>query len=266
MKPMIALNYTGAHRDGVTAAYPLGNGARWYMPGLMRFNAPDTLSPFEAGGPNAYLYCDDDPLDRVDPTGHLNWSMVARAVRRLLTRSGAREKSGSISGKLAIENTAESADQVVEQQLHSTATVKRPSTHFVGLPEPISAWLPQRREESIFHVVRTATLLDKMGVPELNDQLLSEHVIIRSASGTQVLMSSAVFEQTFYADGKRSVQGLQTLGLPQALPGDARVSTALPVEPPGPLWALQKDSGIAEPAAGGSRHRLLYLPIDGSAP
>ncbi len=266
MKPIIALNYTGARRDRVTAAYPLGNGARWYMPSLMRFNAPDTLSPFEAGGPNAYLYCDDDPLDRVDPTGHLNWSVAARAVRRLLTRLSARERSGSISGKLAIESTAESTDQVAEQQLHSNATVRRPSAHFGDLPESASAPLPQPREESIFHVVRTATLLDKMGVPELKDQLLSEHVIISSASGTQVLISSKVLEQALGVNGEGTVQSLSTLGLPQVLPGDAQVRTALAVAPRRPRWTLPEHRGIAEPTAGGSRQRLLYLPIDGAAP
>src|SRR5471032_2916159 len=36
----------------------------------MRFNSPDSLSPFWKGGVNAYAYCVGDPVNRVDPTGH----------------------------------------------------------------------------------------------------------------------------------------------------------------------------------------------------
>ncbi|WP_147458691.1 RHS repeat-associated core domain-containing protein, partial [Pseudomonas savastanoi] len=37
---------------------------------LMRFNSPDSLSPFGKGGMNAYAYCAGDPVNRSDPTGH----------------------------------------------------------------------------------------------------------------------------------------------------------------------------------------------------
>jgi RHS repeat-associated protein len=66
--------FTGAYLDPVASAYPLGNGYRWYLPGLMCFNAPDTLSPFGAGGINPYLYCDADPVNSSDPTGHMSGS------------------------------------------------------------------------------------------------------------------------------------------------------------------------------------------------
>jgi len=36
----------------------------------MRFNSPDSWSPFGEGGPNAYMYCGADPINRSDPTGH----------------------------------------------------------------------------------------------------------------------------------------------------------------------------------------------------
>ncbi len=54
----------------MTGYYLLGNGYRAFNPVLMRFNSPDSLSPFGKGGLNAYAYCAGDPVNRVDPTGH----------------------------------------------------------------------------------------------------------------------------------------------------------------------------------------------------
>ncbi|MHA6196301.1 RHS repeat-associated core domain-containing protein [Pseudomonas wadenswilerensis] len=52
--------------------YLLGS-YRAYNPVLMRFHNPDTFSPFGKGGLNAYGYCLGDPVNHVDPTGHLPW-------------------------------------------------------------------------------------------------------------------------------------------------------------------------------------------------
>ncbi|WP_439869788.1 RHS repeat-associated core domain-containing protein [Pseudomonas syringae] len=62
--------FNGEQPDPVTGHYLLGNGYRAYNPVLMRFNSPDSMSPFGRGGLNAYAYCVGDPVNRVDPTGH----------------------------------------------------------------------------------------------------------------------------------------------------------------------------------------------------
>ncbi|RMN89816.1 hypothetical protein ALQ51_04245 [Pseudomonas cannabina] len=62
--------FNGELIDSVTGHYLLGNGYRAYNPILMRFNSPDSLSPFGKGGLNAYAYCAGDPINRSDPTGH----------------------------------------------------------------------------------------------------------------------------------------------------------------------------------------------------
>ncbi|MEE4097747.1 RHS repeat-associated core domain-containing protein [Pseudomonas viridiflava] len=62
--------YTGQAPDPITGHYQLGNGARAFNPILMRFNSPDTLSPFGKGGLNTYGYCWGDPIGHTDPTGH----------------------------------------------------------------------------------------------------------------------------------------------------------------------------------------------------
>ncbi|NNA02607.1 RHS repeat-associated core domain-containing protein [Pseudomonas lundensis] len=65
------LGFNGELPDPVTGHYLLGNGHRAFNPVLMRFNSPDRLSPFGAGGINAYAYCKGDPVNRVDPSGRL---------------------------------------------------------------------------------------------------------------------------------------------------------------------------------------------------
>ncbi|WP_225775460.1 RHS repeat-associated core domain-containing protein [Pseudomonas sp. Marseille-Q5115] len=62
------LGYTGQRREP-WGVYPLGNGRRLYQPIMMRFCQPDALSPFARGGPNAYTYCQGDPVNRHDPGG-----------------------------------------------------------------------------------------------------------------------------------------------------------------------------------------------------
>ncbi|SOQ15034.1 MULTISPECIES: RHS repeat-associated core domain-containing protein [Pseudomonas syringae group] len=69
--PMNLPGFTGQRLDPVTGHYLLGNGYRAFNPVLMRFNSPDSLSPFGEGGLNAYGYCAGDPVNRVDPSGHI---------------------------------------------------------------------------------------------------------------------------------------------------------------------------------------------------
>lgn len=68
------LGFNGERPDPVTGGYLLGNGYRAFNPGLMRFNSPDSWSPFGEGGLNAYAYCVGDPVNRVELDGH--WSMM----------------------------------------------------------------------------------------------------------------------------------------------------------------------------------------------
>ncbi|WP_130930328.1 RHS repeat-associated core domain-containing protein [Pseudomonas sp. Sample_24] len=71
------LGFNGERPDSVTGHYHLGNGYRQFNPVLMRFNSPDSWSPFGRGGLNAYAYCDGEPVLGADPTGHSNIFMSA---------------------------------------------------------------------------------------------------------------------------------------------------------------------------------------------
>ena len=72
------LGFNGEHRDPATGHYLLGNGYRAFNSVLMRFNSPDSLSPFGEGGINVYAYCEGDPVNLVDPSGHIPFLNPAR--------------------------------------------------------------------------------------------------------------------------------------------------------------------------------------------
>jgi len=65
------LGFNGECIDASTGYYPLGKGYRMYAPSLMRFLSPDELSPFAEGGLNTYMYCNGDPVGKIDPTGRV---------------------------------------------------------------------------------------------------------------------------------------------------------------------------------------------------
>lgn len=65
-----ALGFVGEWRDNATGGYLPGNGQRLYRSNLMRFCSADSFSPFGKGGLNSYAYCQDDPVNHVDRSGH----------------------------------------------------------------------------------------------------------------------------------------------------------------------------------------------------
>jgi RHS repeat-associated protein len=64
------LGYNGECRE-TNGWYLLGRGHRAYHPALMRFNRPDSLSPFGEGGINPYVYCGSNPVTFRDPSGQV---------------------------------------------------------------------------------------------------------------------------------------------------------------------------------------------------
>ena len=74
------LGFNGERPDPMTGHYLLGNGYRAFNPVLMRFNSPDSWSPFGKGGINAYVYCDGDPRNRADTTGHSWYSNLIKNI------------------------------------------------------------------------------------------------------------------------------------------------------------------------------------------
>ena len=81
------LGFNGERPDPVTGHYLLGNGYRAFNPVLMRFNGPDSFSPFGRGGLNSYAYCLGDPINRSDPNGTIP-DFLKRMSGRPIYKSG----------------------------------------------------------------------------------------------------------------------------------------------------------------------------------
>ncbi|VVP05144.1 RHS repeat-associated core domain-containing protein [Pseudomonas silesiensis] len=97
------LGFSGERPDPVTGCYLLGNGYRAFNPVLMRFNSPESLSPFGEGGLNAYAYCVGDPINRVDPTGHVG-EWISKLLGFLNNASGTVAVNQSVSKSRYMKN------------------------------------------------------------------------------------------------------------------------------------------------------------------
>lgn len=82
-----SLGFNGEQPDPMTGHYHLGKGYRQFNPVLMRFNRPDSWSPFGDGGINAYAYCNGDPRNKLDRSGHTPvWLKTFLRARGLMKR------------------------------------------------------------------------------------------------------------------------------------------------------------------------------------
>ncbi|WP_256583971.1 RHS repeat-associated core domain-containing protein [Pseudomonas sp. SDI] len=89
--------FNGEQPDPVTGHYPLGNGYRCFNPMLMRFNSPDSWSPFGKGGMNAYAYGRGDPVNYADPSGHSPvGKFVGKYLREIVSRTIKKSGSGKV--------------------------------------------------------------------------------------------------------------------------------------------------------------------------
>ena len=97
------LGFNGECADPVTGHYLLGNGYRAFNPVLMRFNSPDSWSPFGKGGVNSYAYCINNPINNDDSSGHMKIPILAKAIaRRTRTTLKTRRISQNSTVKLLV--------------------------------------------------------------------------------------------------------------------------------------------------------------------
>ena len=113
------LGFNGERADPVTGHYLLGNGYRAFNPVLMRFNSPDSWSPFERGGANRYAYGLDDPVNLIDTDGHAPFAFLGgRILQGLNTEKFLRRARKSldpkvISGHRSVIKTFDSIQEIM---------------------------------------------------------------------------------------------------------------------------------------------------------
>ncbi len=130
-KPEGSVGYNGEFTEPATRWQLLGNGYRAYNPVLMRFHSPDNLSPFEEGGVNAYMYCGGDPVNQVDPSGHLNVSGLLK-LRKIPTF--ARGTSQRFTKNLAPAILKAEPDKAVNVGKLSSAKAGRSRSALLDMP------------------------------------------------------------------------------------------------------------------------------------
>jgi RHS repeat-associated protein len=171
--------FNGEQPDWVTGHYLLGNGYRAYNPTLMRFNSPDSLSPFGEGGLNRYAYCVGDPVNRSDPTGHFWWirtmtNFVSRLSSRLVSGVAAfANQGGRLPGAFQRRSSVMPATQSVDYQkmlgamkmMPPQSLQARAADRFLlerlptnDLTPPAQRLVSQRIEELSQHSARHASL------------------------------------------------------------------------------------------------------------
>ncbi|MGE8061571.1 RHS repeat-associated core domain-containing protein [Pseudomonas sp. NPDC089547] len=126
------LGFNGDRYDPLNRLYALGKGYRSYNPVLMRFVAPDSLSPFAEGGSNAYAYCAGDPINYADPTGHAPTANQLIQAKRLLKRPAS---SGTSQNNYLKKNHFGKRSKVNTAPLDTTSSV----------PETLQLPTPRRR-------------------------------------------------------------------------------------------------------------------------
>jgi RHS repeat-associated protein len=198
------LGFNGERADPVTGHYLLGNGYRAFNPVLMRFNSPDSWSPFGRGGLNAYAYCDDNPIGRTDPTGH----NPLLAIKTFLTQKvvyqqrpytqigyfmGSREavktlgtKSSLVKGYLVVNkttkvNAGQSVSFLTEHQSAEPFGVLLPDDKLHLVKSPLKI---QRQGGANQFIVKTD---EYHGVPSG----LQEHLVFTEAPAPEVALASA---------------------------------------------------------------------------
>ncbi len=151
--------FTGQRVDPVTGHYLLGNGYRAFNPVLMRFNSPDSLSPFGEGGVNAYGYCGGDPVNRVDLTGHMvNPLKLVLKVMKVKRKSTLAVDGSSSVNLISVSPISSSGvNATVSRGRHGTVSNRQLTVNVTANSEPPAYQTSQQAQynKNMYHTKDT---------------------------------------------------------------------------------------------------------------
>ena len=118
----ISIGYIGQRRSGVNKQYLLGNGYRGFNPLLKRFAGQDSLSPFDAGGPHGYSYCEGDSTNQSDSNGRGPFIDLIMLVEIGAVRGTVRALEADCSIKVVEDAVADTAG-VVSRRINGSLRI-----------------------------------------------------------------------------------------------------------------------------------------------
>ena len=168
------LGFNGERPDPLTGHYHLGNGYRQFNPVLMRFNSPDSWSPFGEGGLSTYGYCGGDPRNEQDPTGH-----TPLLLKTLLRQLGLMAPSRRNALNMAQTNELTAFNQT---QINTRKNIKL-TTPESKIPEEMTAIKNQLERARQRHSQNLYLRPERpLGLPTSTVQIAGSSSIMRSST------------------------------------------------------------------------------------
>ncbi len=122
--------YRGYYFDIETGLYYLNS--RYYDPELGRFISPDTmeyLSPNNINGLNLYCYCNNNPINKYDSTGHFGiWAIIGIVWAAILLGGGAQLASNALAGETGSDLWRGVAGSALGSGVNALALILAPFT------------------------------------------------------------------------------------------------------------------------------------------
>lgn len=166
-----SLGYNGEYLETKTKSYLLGLGYRSYSPTLMRFNSPDNMSPFSAGGLNAYAYCLNDPINNLDPTGHktANRLVFKRQARQAVAALDAADRKLSNSTHL-VNRASLALEMTTKDHAANVKAVKASESKYDSITKPDPDHWKEKRRYKLQRLEAMIDVQEKRGREKLSKQ------------------------------------------------------------------------------------------------
>ncbi|VVQ00613.1 hypothetical protein PS910_03772 [Pseudomonas fluorescens] len=197
---ILLTGFNGEIRNSQTGCYLLGNGYRAFDPVVMRFHSPDSYSPFGSGGINTYGYCEGNPANLKDPTGHSPWRPRPTPVN---------DQGKFVPAKLSTRVNSRSQRQVQVQQ----ASHSRSPSGFHGPTRGITPSSPENGQQQLIPLDLAPTPRYIRLKTEVRSHIANNHHIDTAEFYTQPYRDYKSFR---HAAAELIIESEQSMGMANA--------------------------------------------------